>query len=91
MATTATVAKDSVFGDLHVQIVDVEIGGSDTEASWSTGLNNVMFAGVTTTADQAFGGVWLNYSDAGTTVAAGTIYIAGLANGSVLKVLVLGA
>lgn len=91
MATTATkVAPDISFGNLKAQVWTVTIGGGDTTATWDTGIDNVVYVGAASNSDQAFGGVYRNYSDAGSTVAAGNIHIAGLANSSELNVLVIG-
>lgn len=90
MATTLVKGSDISFGNKKGQIWTVTIGGGDTTATWDTGLDNVEYVGASSNSDQAFGGVYLNYSDAGSTVAAGNVHIAGLANSSVLNVLVLG-
>lgn len=90
MATTAVRVLEYPVGPTKCQIWTVTIGGADTTATWDTGLDNVVHVSLTTTSDQAFGGTYLNYSDAGTTVAAGNIHIAGLANSSVCTVRVEG-
>lgn len=90
MATTATKLADLSVGNVKGQVWVVEIAGGDTTATWDTGLDNVLGASITTTADQAFGGVYYNYSDAGSTVAAGNVHIAGLANSSLCRVVLFG-
>lgn len=90
MATTATRALSIPLGPKKLEVWNVTIGGSDTTATWDTGLDNVDACVGSTTADQSYGGVYTNYSDAGSTVAAGNIHIAGLANSSVLTLIIVG-
>lgn len=90
MATTATRSLHLPLGPKVVEVWAVTIGGADTTAAWDSGLDNVDYVGLTTDSDQAFGGVYRNYSDAGTTVAAGNVYVAGLANSSICTVLIIG-
>lgn len=90
MATTAVKVMEYPLGPTRAQIWTVTIGGADTTATWDTGLDNVVHVSLTSNSDQAFGGVYLNYSDAGTTVAAGQIHVAGLANSSICRVKVEG-
>ena len=90
MATTFSKVDESVFGNKRVQYWTITAGASDTTVTWDTGLDNVLHVSLTTNSDQSFGGVYRNFSDAGTTVAAGNVHVAGLANSSICAVKIEG-
>jgi len=90
MATTATKVHESQIGNKVYQEWNFSIGGSDTTASWATGLKNVTtFIPVTTSAE--INGTPARNSDDGTEDSAfGTVYVADLANSTTGYALVIG-
>lgn len=91
MATTATRTFEIALAPgIKIQGWRVSIGGADTTASWKTGMYAVSQFQVVTQSDQAIGGVIPNSSDGTENTQAGTCYVAGLANSTIMDCLVFG-
>lgn len=91
MTTTATKNFEIALAPgMRLQLWRVSIGAGDTTAVWNTGLFNTQHISAMTQSDQAIGGVFLNSNNTTENSLAGSASINGLANSSVLDVLVLG-
>lgn len=90
MALTTVKDADFPAGPKKFQIFDLTFGASDTAGEVKTGLSNVSYAAFISTTDDAHD-TYLNFSDAGSTAAAGSVYLNNVANSAVGKLLVIGA
>ena len=90
MATTVTNQKNGQIGNRVAITATLTAGSSDTAITFATGLANVDFAVFVPTTDEAHD-IYLNYSDAGSTAAAGTIYINNVGNSDAGNIFVIGA
>lgn len=91
MATTI-VTKDPKLiqaGGAAFKLFTVTAGASDTSMTVPTGFAKVLFACFISTVDDAHD-TYLNYSDAGTTTANGTVFLNNVANNGTGTLLVLG-
>lgn len=91
MATTATkLFPETPVGGLHMQIWNFSIGASDTTATWSTGLKNVIYFAPITNSAEINGQPARNSNDGTEGSVFGDVYIASLANSTTGYALVIG-
>ena len=91
MATTIVTKDPKIVsaGGARFRAFTVTAGASDTSMTIPTGFANVVFASFVSTVDDAHD-TYLNYSDAGSTAALGTVYLDNIANSGTGTLLVLG-
>ena len=87
-ALTSTLTNRLVMGNVKGFVYDMTFT-SATSGSVVTGLNQLIFASLTTGGSDAHE-TYLNYSDGGSTRAYGTVYFNDLASGATGTLFVLG-
>lgn len=91
MASTATRFSNSPnLSGMSSQLYDIDLAGGDTSIAIKTGLNRVYAAFFANSVSAVAPIINVNFSDAGTTAAAGTVFISGLTANDNGKLLVLG-
>lgn len=88
MALSSTKTSHITMGNVVARTFDLTFTGV-TAAEVLTGLGNILFASFVSTTDDAHD-VYLNYSDAGTTRAVGSVYINNVGAGAVGTLFVIG-
>lgn len=89
MAFSATKTINSVFGNLIVKVYDLNFD-SVTAGEVKTGMGDVIFASYIPATSDKHGIVYHNYSDTGSTRAAGSVYIDGVTSSDTGKLFVIG-
>lgn len=91
MAITLGATKQvGSVGRMKAKIFDVTFGAADTSGEIKTGLSNIQWANWMPRSSDDHGIMYLNFSDAGTTAAKGSVFIDSISNDDEGKLLVLG-
>jgi hypothetical protein len=88
--STATKKEQHVMGGLVVQFYDIDLTGGDTSIEILTGLTNVVAATYTKETSEGKGLVHCNFSDAGSTAKAGSVFLSSCTAADNGKIVVFG-
>jgi len=90
MAFSSSKDVDITIGNYRGVVIDCNFAGV-TGAEIKTGLASVKFAVYVPATSDDHGITYLNYSDAGSTVLGGSVYVDGVTSNDTGKLLVIGA